>query len=119
MCSSDLDVVGVHLVGGLVGCLAIGVFATTGVNAAGADGLLYGGGVALLGRQALGAVAVLAYSLVVTLVIGYALQRTMGLRVTPDAEIEGIDLTEHAETAYDLDGRAGGGLLAGIAAKGA
>lgn len=115
----SLDVVGVHLVGGLVGCLAIGVFATTQVNAAGADGLLYGGGAGLLARQALGAISVLAYSLAMTLGIGYGLNKTVGLRIRGDAELEGIDLTEHAETAYDLEGRAGGGLLAGFAAKGA
>jgi ammonium transporter, Amt family len=105
----SLDVVGVHMVGGLVGCLFIGFFGTS--TMLGADGLFYGGGATLLGHQALGAFSVLFYSLGVTLVLGFLLDRTIGFRVSRDAEVEGIDLTEHAETAYDWGSI--GGVLAG------
>ena len=93
----SLDVVGVHMVGGLVGCLFIGFFGTS--KMLGADGLFYGGGTTLLGHQALGAFSVLFYSLGVTLVLGFLLEKTIGFRISKDAEVEGIDLTEHAETA--------------------
>ena len=98
----SLDVVGVHLVGGLVGCLYLGFFATTDVNELGRDGLFYGGGGELLVDQATGAFAVLAYSLVVTLVIAYAIKVTIGFRVDEETEVTGIDLGEHAETGYDF-----------------
>jgi Amt family ammonium transporter len=98
----SLDVVGVHLVGGLVGSLGIGFLATTRVNELGKDGLFYGGGLDLLGTQALGAFSVLAYSFIVTGLIGLALAKTIGLRVSADDEVSGIDLLEHAETGYDL-----------------
>ena len=106
----SLDVAGVHLVGGVVGTLAVGVLGTRLVNAAGADGLAYGGGAALLGRQGLAVVVVLGYSFCVTWIIGTALDRTLGFRISRDAELEGIDLTEHAESAYELDGVAGAGM---------
>ncbi len=104
----SLDVVGVHLVGGLVGTLAIG-FLSSASAPAGVDGLFYGGGVDQLWRQAVGAGAVLTYSFVVTGLIGLALHRTMGFRVERDAEVSGIDLEEHAETSYDLGSLGGGG----------
>ena len=96
-----LDVVGVHLVGGIVGTLAIGLFAK-GSLSGGHAGLLYGGGLDQLGRQALGAVAVLAYSLVLSFAIAKAIDATMGLRIDAKAESAGIDLGEHAESGYDL-----------------
>ena len=99
-----LDVVGLHLVGGVVGSLAIGFVATTAVNDLGADGLLYGGGLDLLGKQAVGVVAVGAYSFLITLLLGWGLQRTMGFRVSTEAEVEGVDTHEHAESAYDFLG---------------
>jgi len=117
----SLDVVGVHLVGGLIGCLFIGFFGThysttasgTGLDNAylgwGTKGLFYGGGWDLLRLQALGAFSVLAYSLVVTLILGYLLEKTLGFRINRDAELEGIDLSEHAESAYELDGVSGSG----------
>jgi Amt family ammonium transporter len=98
----SLDVVGVHLVGGLVGTLLVGFFGTTSVNSLGADGVFYGGGFALLGRQALAAVAVLAYSFVVTYLLGLLLKKTVGFRVSAEVEAEGIDEHEHAESAYDF-----------------
>ena len=109
----SLDVVGIHLVGGLVGCLFIGFFGTSAVNAIGLNGLFYGGGWELLGKQALGAFSVLAYSFVVTLIIGFALEKTIGFRVSRDEELEGVDLTEHAESAYEFDGVTGGGYGGG------
>jgi ammonium transporter, Amt family len=110
----SLDVVGVHLVGGLVGTIGIGFLADSSA-AAGATGLLFGGGVELLWKQTVGAVAVLAFSFVVTYVVGLALQKTVGFRLEHEAEIAGIDLREHAETGYDITGHAGGrvGAMAG------
>ena len=104
----SLDVVGVHLVGGLIGTLLIGLLADATNSPTGAaglsmnDGLFYGGGLGQLGAQALGAVAVLVYSFVVTFAIGWVLHKTMGFRVDADDEVSGIDLKEHAETGYDL-----------------
>ena len=90
----SLDVVGVHLVGGLVGTVAIGFLATEG-------GLLFGGGVALLITQVLIALAALAFSGVVTFAVAKLLQKTIGWRVSDKDELLGIDLTQHAETAYE------------------
>jgi Amt family ammonium transporter len=97
-----LDVVGVHLVGGLWGTLAVGLLATRTSNGIGVDGLLYGGNASQLGKQAVAALAVLGYSFVVTLLIALLLKATMGLRVSEEAEVMGIDQAEHAETAYEL-----------------
>jgi Amt family ammonium transporter len=97
----SLDVVGVHLVGGLAGTILIGFFADPGSPAAVA-GLFYGGGVDQLWRQVVGAVAVLAYSFVVSLLLAYLVKAVMGLRISPEAEATGIDETEHAETGYDF-----------------
>jgi Amt family ammonium transporter len=98
----SLDVVGVHLVGGIVGTLLIGFFATTGVNSAGADGLFYGGGLGQLGKQAVAVVAVGAFSFVVTFIIAFVIKKTIGFRTSEEAEITGIDEGEHAETAYEF-----------------
>jgi Amt family ammonium transporter len=106
----SLDVVGVHLVGGIIGCLFIGFFGSHAVNAVGINGLFYGGGATLLGYQAVGAFSVLAYSFVVTMILGFLLEKTIGFRISRDDELEGIDLTEHAESAYDFEGLLGGGL---------
>lgn len=100
----SLDVVGVHLVGGLVGTLLVGLVATAD-SPAGVAGLFYGGGLDQLWRQAVGAGAVLAYSLVATAVIVAVLKAVMRLRIDTEHEIAGIDATQHAETAYDF-GRA-------------
>jgi len=109
----SLDVVGGHLVGGLVGTLLIGFLATEAAPA-GVNGLLYGGGPEQLGKQAIGAFAVLFYSLIVTLIIGFLIKSTMGFRVSEDVEISGVDLNEHAESAYELGDSGGGGVFAGI-----
>ena len=109
----SLDVVGVHLVGGLVGTLLIGFLATEAAPA-GVNGLLYGGGADQLGKQAIGAFAVLFYSLILTSIIGYLIKVTMGFRVSEEVEISGVDLEEHAESAYELGDSGGGGVFAGI-----
>lgn len=103
----SLDVVGVHLIGGLVGTLAVGLFAK-GSLTGGHAGLFYGGGFDQLSRQAIGSVAVLIYSGLATLAIGLLVRRLMGLRVSGEAETSGIDLATHAEIGYDL----GHGLVA-------
>jgi len=105
----SLDVVGVHLVGGIWGSLSIGFFGASAVNSVGIDGLLYGGGAALLGKQALGVGLVAAYSFIVTLIIGFVIEKTIGFRVKKDAEVEGIDLNEHAESAYEMYSSSRGG----------
>ncbi len=107
-----LDVVGVHLVGGLVGTLMIGVVGDSEF-AAGYDSLLDGGSLGLLGRQALAAGAVLAYSFVLTFVLAHLVRLVMGLRVPEEHEVTGIDQTAHAETAYELTGGPTGGLGGG------
>ncbi|MVU82095.1 ammonium transporter [Nocardia sp. ET3-3] len=97
----SLDVVGVHLVGGLVGTLLIGVFADASVNPAGGNGLLYGGGVTQLLRQAVAALAVMGYSFVATLILAWIVHKLFGFRVDHEVEASGIDESEHAESAYD------------------
>ncbi len=98
----SLDVVGVHLVGGILGCLAIGFLGTTSVNSAGANGLLHHGGFTLLGKQVLAVVSVFSYSFVVALVLGYLIKYTIGFRISEEAEVTGIDLSEHSETGYEF-----------------
>ena len=105
----SLDVVGVHLVGGIWGSLSIGLFGTHVVNSIGLDGIFYGGGTELLAKQALGVGLVAAYSFIATLIIGFAIEKTIGFRVTREVEIEGIDLKEHAESAYELASSSRGG----------
>jgi ammonium transporter, Amt family len=114
----SLDVVGVHLVGGLWGTISIGFLATEAAPA-GVNGLFYGGGVDQLWRQVVGALAVLVFSFVLTLAIGFLLQKTIGFRVAEEDELEGVDNTEHAETAYDLGtlGAVGRGVAFGSAAR--
>ena len=104
-----LDVVGVHLVGGIVGSLAIGFFGSSAVNSIGLDGLFYGGGTALLAKQALGVGLVMAYSFVMTLIIGFLIEKTIGFRVKSENELAGVDLSEHAESAYEMGGILKGG----------
>ena len=104
----SLDVVGVHLVCGIIGTVLIGVFATTSVNEFGADGLLYGGGATQLIRQIEAATLVLVFSFVVTYILGTILNKTIGFRVTNDQELEGVDIALQAESAYDLVGSSKG-----------
>ena len=96
----SLDVIAVHLVGGLLGTVLLGLFADTNINADGADGVFYGGGVELLKDQVVAALGVMAFSGVVSYVIAVGIDRTIGLRVDPDAEQLGLDQSQHAESAY-------------------
>jgi Amt family ammonium transporter len=107
----SLDVVGVHLVGGIWGSLAIGLFGTHVVNSVGVDGLFYGGGLHLLSKQAVGVALVFAYAFLATLIIGFMIEKTIGFRVSRDSEAEGIDLNEHAESAYEFATSRGGAAL--------
>lgn len=100
----SLDVVAVHLVGGIVGTVMIGF---VGVEV----GLFNGGGTEQLVKQVIGAGAVLAYSFIVTLLIGKILDLTIGLRITQDEEIAGIDLAVHAERAYELSDNSQGSVF--------
>jgi len=107
----SLDVVGVHLVGGIFGSLSIGFFGSSAVNSIGLDGLFYGGGTALLGKQALAVAMVAGYSFFVTFILGFAIEKTIGFRVSKDSELEGVDFNEHAESAYEMSGSTRGGSL--------
>ena len=104
----SLDVVGVHLVGGIVGTLLIGFFATKDVTTA--DGLFYGGGLTQLGKQAIAAGAVLAYSFILSYLLAQFVQKTIGFRITEEDEVSGIDQSEHAETGYDFASTFSGGF---------
>jgi ammonium transporter, Amt family len=97
----SLDVVGVHLVGGLFGSLAIGFLASDAAPA-GVNGLFYGGGVDQLWRQAVANVAVATYSFTVAFLLAKLIDVTIGFRVKEDVEVTGVDQVEHAETAYEL-----------------
>jgi len=97
-----LDVVGVHFVGGLAGALMVGIFAQKIINPAGADGLLAGGGVTLLGKQALAAAAVAAFSFTASFLLAKLVDVTVGLRVSAEDELTGLDLSQHAEQSYAL-----------------
>jgi ammonium transporter, Amt family len=103
----SLDVVGVHLVGGAVGSLLIGFLAVD-------TGLFYGGGLAQLGKQAIAVAAVGGYSFVISYLLGRLIDGIMGFRVENDDEQRGIDLVEHAESAYELDGIGQGGFSEAI-----
>ncbi len=102
----SLDVVGVHLVGGLVGTIGVGFLATSG-------GLLYGDGIDQLVVQVLVALVAVLWSGVFTLVVGLAVMKALGWRVEEEDEVEGIDFTEHGETAYEFASRGGSTRSAG------
>lgn len=91
----SLDVVGIHLVGGLIGTLYLGFFAT-------GTGMFLGGGAGQLLAQLIAAVAVLIYSFVVAFVIGFAIEKTVGFRVKNEDELAGVDNAVHGEEAYEL-----------------
>ena len=98
----SLDVFACHGVGGIIGSILTGVFATTAVNAAGADGLLYGGA-GLVWTQTLAVLAAAAFAAVGTVGILIPLKLLMGLRTDEESEFDGLDLAEHAEGAYAMD----------------
>ncbi len=96
----SLDVIGIHLVGGIVGSLLLGVFASTAVNeAVGSDGLLFGGTGFFL-KQLLGLAAVIVYSFVASYLLARLTKAITGLRVDEKAEIDGLDISLHEERAY-------------------
>ncbi|MFB7614414.1 ammonium transporter [Kitasatospora sp. NPDC056181] len=97
----SLDVVGVHAVGGAIGSLLVGLFATGTVGQT-AKGLFYGGGLEQLGKQAMGVAVVAAYSFVLSWLLAKAIDKTVGFRVAEEVEVAGIDQAEHAESAYDF-----------------
>jgi ammonium transporter, Amt family len=97
----SLDVVAVHLVGGLLGSILLGLFADSSINGLVThEGLLLGGGGELLKDQVVASVVVLAFSFVASLVIAKVIDVVIGLRVDEAAEEEGLDISQHAETAY-------------------
>jgi ammonium transporter, Amt family len=105
----SLDVVAVHMIGGIIGSLSVGLFATTDTNSLGADGLFFGGGFSLLGKQALAVISVIGYTFVVTTIIALLINLVIKIRVSPEAEEEGLDLALHGETAYEFTTIGGGG----------
>jgi ammonium transporter, Amt family len=112
----SLDVIGIHLVGGVVGSLIIGLLANSAVQVeGGVDGLLYGGGLDQLWRQAVAVIAVMAYSFVVSYLLGKLVDATIGFRVTEEEELQGVDETTHAESAYDIGGVRAAGSFSGAA----
>ena len=97
----SLDVVGVHCVGGIIGALLTGLFATKLVNPAGGDGLFFGNP-AQLGIQAIAVLVTLVFSFVVSFILLKILDATMGLRVSTEEEVAGLDISEHSEVGYNL-----------------
>ncbi len=103
----SLDVVGIHLIGGAFGSIALGFLSLTG-------GLLYADRDAtLLGKQIVAVLTVAAYSFVIALVIALVVDTVLGFRVDEDDEVSGVDLAEHAETGYELHTASGGGVRTG------
>jgi Amt family ammonium transporter len=111
-----LDVVGVHLVGGAFGAISLGFLAAYPIVSNQHKGLFYGGGVKQLGVQVLGPVAVGCYSFAVAWILGKIIDKTIGFRVSEEDEMTGVDLSQHAESAYDFLatqlGHAGGAVTA-------
>jgi Amt family ammonium transporter len=101
----SLDVVAVHLVGGVLGSLMVGLFADDAINPLGADGLFLGGGASLLTEQFIAVAATFIFSFVVSYAIGVALKTILpkGIRVSEEEEHTGLDLTQHSETGYSLE----------------
>jgi Amt family ammonium transporter len=99
----SLDVVGVHFVGGVVGTLFLGFFATAAVNPAVVhEGLVYGGGFTQLGKQAVGVLAATAWSFLATYLLARLVNRVLPLRVSEQDEATGLDQALHSESAYDF-----------------
>jgi len=104
----SLDVVGVHLVGGIVGALGIGLLATK-LAPTGVAGLLYGGGSPSSVNKPWGPGVVLAFAFTMSGLLGLLIEKTIGFRITRNHEVGGIDLAAHGEAAYELHGTAAGG----------
>ena len=96
----SLDVIAVHLVGGILGAILLGFFADTKVNSLGFDGVFFGGGAELLIDQLVALGATIVFSFVVTWIIAKAIDATIGLRVSSEDELVGLDQSQHAESAY-------------------
>jgi Amt family ammonium transporter len=118
----SLDVFGIHFVGGWIGCLFIGFFATTAADSVGStaadaepftyvvrEGLFYGGGADQLIAQAQGAGIVSVWSFTVALIIGLILKAVGLFKVKEEHEVEGIDVHQHKESAYDTSFNGGYG----------
>jgi Amt family ammonium transporter len=123
----SLDVVGVHFVGGWIGSLWLGLFADNSLNSyigdvVGAEsGLFAGGGATQLGRQAAASGIVTVWSFAVAAALAIVIKFTIGFRASTEAEVEGIDIAEHAESGYDLtpaSGSTGAFAMAGISSAG-
>jgi Amt family ammonium transporter len=120
----SLDVVGVHFVGGWIGSLSIGLFATVQTNAlitdtlGASEGVFYGGGFTQLGRQATGSAIVSVWSFCAAFAIAWVINKTIGFRTSREAEVDGIDLAEHAESGYDLAPSISGGATGAFAQAG-
>ncbi len=97
----SLDVLAVHGVGGFVGMLMVGFFGVSAVS--GANGLFYGGGLALLGRQALAVGVAVGWAFCATAAVAWAVHKTVGMRVGPEEELAGLDVSLHEESAYDFE----------------
>ena len=113
----SLDVVGVHGVGGTWGAIATGLFATKTVNAAGGDGLFFGNA-GQLGTQIVAVAATFALAIVGTWVILKVVDALVGLRVSEEDEVVGLDLSQHSETAYVLGGGSYSEFASGTGALG-
>ena len=114
----SLDVVGIHLVGGIVGSLIIGLLASqTATGEDGIEGLLYGGGLEQLGKQTVAVLAVMAYSFVLSFLLGKLVDKTIGFRISEEDEATGVDETSHAEAAYEFGGIRSGGFGTGTPAQ--
>jgi Amt family ammonium transporter len=115
----SLDVVGVHLIGGIVGCLFVGFFGTSRSGYSGSvQTLFYGGGWKQLWIQTVSAGSVLVYSFTIALILGLIIEKTIGFRISEESEAGGIDLAEHAETAYEFSGFATPGSGMGTISSG-
>jgi ammonium transporter, Amt family len=99
----SLDAFGVHGIGGMLGALCTGLWATVAINPAGADGVFHGGGKLLL-WQFIAVVGSFAFSFIVSYILLKVIDKTIGLRVNTEQESIGLDLTQHSESAYTVVG---------------
>jgi len=98
----SLDVVGIHAVGGALGAILTGIFASRAINPAGMNGIVFGGAAQVLGVQLVAVIATIIYSFVVSFILLKLVQATVGLRVSEEEEETGLDLTQHSEVGYAI-----------------